>query len=103
MRQRTRTTRPEREDEEISKAYFVKYEGEYFAGWKGTNWATVPRTALWTKDRKQAAQVKIDTVIDRQDLMHIVTGFSNTKLIAANMEEQRNIGRKPKIWISNRY
>lgn len=98
MRERARATGTE--DEEIQKTYIVEYEGEYFAGWEGTDWATVPRIALWTKDRRKASQIKIDTVIDRQELMHLVTGFSNTKLIPVNMEDRVTITpiRKPKIW-----
>jgi len=102
---RTRTGNFSAEDEEIEKSYIVEYEGQYFAGWQGTDWATVPRTALWTKDRKQAEQIKINTGVERQDLMHLVTGFSNTNLLVVNLEDQKILTptRKPKIWKSVKY
>jgi|SRR5882724_1471773 len=107
MRKRVRSTRTE--NQEISKSYIVEYEGQYFAGWTFSkpDWATVSGFATWTKDRKKAEQIKIDTVVDRQSLMALTIGFSNTHLIEVNMEDYVTLVPKQKnqrkIWTSKKY
>lgn len=106
MRKRVRSTRTQ--DEDFSKNYIVEYEGQYFAGWKfpKPDWTTVSSVATWTRDRKKAEQIKIDTVVDRQSLMALTIGFSNTHLIEVNMEDYVTLvpkKRNPKIWTSKKY
>jgi len=100
MRTRTRNFSSKTDPEEITKSYIIEYEGQYFAGWTGTDWVTVPRVAKWTRKRRNAEQIKIDTVVERQDLINLVVGFSNTHLLVVNMEDQRSITpkRKQKVW-----
>lgn len=93
---------------EPQETYIVRLGKEYFAGWSegavsGSDWTTVPTFATWTKDRRAATQLRIDTVVERQELMKIVIGFSRTKLIKTNMEEHKQQTRKPRIWKSQIY
>lgn len=105
MRKGTRDTGPQAE--EIEKAYIIEREGSYFAGWDFNpaydRWATTGPNAKWTEDRSKAEQVRIDSVVDRQEIMNLVVHYSRTRLLQINMEETKPTQRKPKIWTSNKY
>ncbi|HEY3661453.1 MAG TPA: hypothetical protein VGK91_09540 [Candidatus Udaeobacter sp.] len=55
-------------------------DSDYFVGWQGTEWETVKRFALWTKNVRDAAQIKMKD-LQRSGYMDLVCGFSGLKLL----------------------
>lgn len=54
-------------------------EGDYFLGWRSTEWETVKRFALWTKIKREALKLTLRD-LPKNGYMELVCGFSGLTL-----------------------
>lgn len=64
------------------RVYVVRApDGDYFRTWEGTEWETVKRFAHWSRDIRQAKQIKFGDLA-KAGFIDLVCGFSGLQLVA---------------------